>query len=213
MRLIDAIKEITGIIKDKVSYADVARALGISRQYAHQIKEKDISDDYIHKLEKHFGVDLTGDLLIGGHAVSGDCVTIQHVHINPSCGRGTSLYYDADVTPVKLGTQMIKDILNVSKPENLKIFRACGDSMSPIIEDGDILLVDIGRNDFNNGGVFLLTINNEWFIKRLRLKITGELEIISENSKKYGEPEILRPSDDVEVVIKGRVIKNLSRSL
>ena len=85
--------------------------------------------------------------------------------------------------------------------------------MSPTIEDGDILLVDIGRTDFNNGGVFLLTINNDWFIKRLRLRITGELEIISENSQKYGEPEILRPNDDIEVIIKGRVIKNLSRTL
>ena len=101
----------------------------------------------------------------------------------------------------------------MSRPENLKIFKASGDSMAPTIEDGDILLVDMGRTDFNNGGIFLLTINNDWFIKRLRLRINGELEIISENATKYGPPEILRPYDDVEVVIKGRVIKSLSRGL
>ena len=181
----------------------------MSRQYAHQLRNKEIPDKYVRLLETYFSVNLTGDNDVTGE----ECLTLQHVHLNPSCGRGTSVYYDADITPVKLGTQMIKNILNVSRPENLKIFKACGDSMSPTIEDGDILLVDIGRNDFNNGGVFLLTINNDWFIKRLRLKITGELEIISENTKKYGEPEILRPDDDVEVVIKGRVIKNLSRGL
>lgn len=209
MILTDAIETIIGLTKRKISYADVANALGVSRQYAHQLRNKEIPDKYVRLLETYFSVNLTGDNDVTGE----ECLTLQHVHLNPSCGRGTSVYYDADITPVKLGTQMIKNILNVSRPENLKIFKACGDSMSPTIEDGDILLVDIGRNDFNNGGVFLLTINNDWFIKRLRLKITGELEIISENTKKYGGPEILRPDDDVEVVIKGRVIKNLSRGL
>ena len=212
MRLIEAIQEIIGLTKRKVSYADIAQAMGISRQYAHQIKDKELNKEQMDLLEKYFEVDLTGEKLFYG-GMPADCVTIQHVHLSPSCGKGTSVYYDADITPIKLGTQLIKDVLNVSKPDNLKIFKACGDSMSPTIEDGDILLVDIGRNDFNNGGVFLLTINNEWFIKRLRLRITGELEIISENSQKYGEPEILQPDDDVEVVIKGRVIKNLSRTL
>lgn len=213
MKLIDAMKELTGLTKEKISFANIANALGMSRQYAHQLRNRELSSSHLHKLETYFNVDLTGDKLIGEQSSLNDCVTLQHVHINPSCGKGTSVYYEADITPVKLGTQLIKDILNVSKPENLKIFKACGDSMSPTIEDGDILLVDIGRSDFNNGGVFLLTINNEWFIKRLRLKITGELEIISENTQKYGEPEILRPNDEIEVVIKGRVIKNLSRCL
>lgn len=213
MLLIEAMKEITGITKEKVSYADIANAFGMSRQYAHQLRNRELSLKQIQKIEAYFGIDLTGDKLIGGKSFGGDCVTLQHVHINPSCGKGTFVCDEADITPVKLGTQLIKDILNVSKPENLKIFKACGDSMSPTIEDGDIVLVDIGRTDFNNGGVFLLTINNEWFIKRLRLKITGELEIISENTEKYGAPEILRPDDNIEVVIKGRVIKNLSRCL
>lgn len=211
MLLTEAIEEIIGSTKKKISYADISNALGVSRQYAHQIRNREISIEHLHLLETYFNTNLTGGNL--PEDKKEECVTIQHVHINPSCGRGTALYHDADVTPVKLGTQMIKNILNVSKPENLKIFKACGDSMSPTIEDGDILLVDIGRNDFNNGGVFLLTINNEWFIKRLRLKITGELEIISENSQKYGEPEVLHPDDDIEVIIKGRVIKNLSRGL
>lgn len=208
MQLSQAIEEIIGQTRQRISYADISTALGISRQYAHQMRNRELKEKYRVLLESHFGVDLTGD-----KKKKEECVTLEHVHLNPSCGLGTSVYCEADITPVRLGTEMIKDILNVSKPENLKIFKACGDSMSPTIEDGDILLVDIGRNDFNNGGVFLLTINNDWFIKRLRLKMTGELEIISENSAKYGSPEILRPNDEVEVIIKGRVIKNLSRGL
>lgn len=140
-----------------------------------------------------------------------DCITVDYIHINPSCGKGTSVYHDADITPIKLGTQMLQSVLKVSHPQNLKVFKASGDSMTPTIEDSDMLLVDTGRTDFNNGGIFLLTINNDWFIKRLRKRITGELDIISDNDK-Y-PVETFKQDTDIEVFIKGRVIKNLSRGL
>lgn len=140
-----------------------------------------------------------------------DCIIVDHIHINPSCGKGTSVYYDSDITPIKLGTQMLQSVLKVSHPKNLKVFVATGDSMTPVIESGDMLLIDTGRTDFSNGGIFLLTINNDWFIKRLRKRLTGELDIISDN-KKY-PVETFKPDTDIEVFIKGRVIKNLSRGL
>ncbi len=213
MQLIEIIRDVTGLTRQKVSYQDIANALGVSRQYAHQIKDKDVSDEQLKKIEEYFNVNISESDYKNTVGYVNDCVAIEHIHINPSCGHGTAVYYDAEITPVKLGTQLIRDILKVTSPANLKIFKASGDSMAPTIEDGDILLVDVGRTDFNNGGIFLLTINNEWFIKRLRLRISGELEIISENSAKYGAPEVLHPYDEVELVVKGRVIKNLSRGL
>ena len=138
-------------------------------------------------------------------------VEIDYIHITPSCGRGTVVLDDADVTPVRIGKEVIKDIWKVSSPEVLKLFKASGDSMENTIEDGNILLVDTSRTDYHNGGIYVLTINNDWFVKRLRLKINGDLEIISDNPK-Y-EPEVLRPNTDIEINVVGRVIKNLSRGL
>ena len=43
MKLHQAIEEITGLKKSKVSYTDIAQALGVSRQYANQIKEKELT--------------------------------------------------------------------------------------------------------------------------------------------------------------------------
>lgn len=152
-------------------------------------------------IENELGITLTSD----------DCIKIDHIHINPSCGRGTVVLDEPEVTPIKLGTQMIQSVLKISDPHNLKTFKACGDSMEDIIEDGNLLLVDTSRTDFNNGGIFVITINNDWFVKRLRLRVTGELDIISDNSK-Y-PIETLKPKSDIELVVKGRVIKNLSRGL
>ena len=118
---------------------------------------------------------------------------------------------EPDVTPVKLGTQMIQTVLKISDPRNLKTFKASGDSMETVIEDGDLLLVDFGRTDFSNGGIFLLTINNDWFIKRLRKRLSGELDVISDNPK-Y-PVETFKADDNIEIIVKGRVIKNLSRGL
>ena len=118
---------------------------------------------------------------------------------------------EPEVTPIKLGTQMIQSVLKITDPKCLKIFKASGDSMETIIEDGDMLLIDTTRLDFTNGGIFLLTINNDWFVKRLRRRLSGELDVISDNTK-Y-PVETFQPDDDIEIVVKGRVIKNLSRGL
>ena len=177
MILTDAIETIIGLTKRKISYADVANALGVSRQYAHQLRNKEIPDKYVRLLETYFSVNLTGDNDVTGE----ECLTLQHVHLNPSCGRGTSVYYDADITPVKLGTQMIKNILNVSRPENLKIFKACGDSMSPTIDNGDRLIVEHWNGtQIQDNKIYVFCFNNEFFVKRLS-KNLDEIIIKSDN--------------------------------
>lgn len=172
--------------------------------YSRVKRNSDFSDEEIEKIEKHYGISLTGNN-------TEDCIVVDHIHIDPSCGKGTAVFADADITPIKLGTAMLQSVMKISHPQNLKTFRASGDSMESIIEDGDMLLVDTGRTDFNNGGIFLLTINNDWFVKRLRKRLSGELDVISDN-KQY-PVETFKPDDNIEIVIKGRVVKNLSRGL
>lgn len=167
-------------------------------------RDSEYSLDEIEKLQKHYAINLIG-------CSGGDSIEIDYIHIAPSCGRGTVVMDEADVTPVRIGKEVIKDIWKVSTPEVLKLFKASGDSMENTIEDGNILLVDTSRTDYHNGGIYVLTINNDWFVKRLRLKINGDLEIISDNPK-Y-DPEILKPNTDIEINVVGRVIKNLSRGL
>lgn len=170
--------------------------------YSRVKRDSEFSEDDIKQIEKHYAISLFG---------SADCITIDHIHINPSCGPGTVVLEDAMATPVKIGKEIIKDLWHVSNPSVLKLFKASGDSMSPTIEDGNILLVDTSRTDYQNGGIYLLTINDDWFIKRLRKRLTGELDVISDNSK-YST-ETFKPNSNIEIVVKGRVIKNLSRGL
>ena len=205
MQVQQAISEIMSQKGEKISYEALGKALGFSKQYVGQIKSKELAESQMQKIEEFFNVDFTKV------NKSDDCISIDYIHINPSCGRGTVVMDEAEVTPIKLGTQMIQSVMKVSDVKKLKIFKASGDSMESIIEDGDLLLVDTGRVDFNNGGVFLLTIDNEWYVKRLRKRLSGELDVISDNIK-Y-PIETFKPDSPLEIVVRGKVVKNLSRGL
>lgn len=209
MRFKDISLALQNLKQENITQTQIADALGYSVQTINKraVRNSNFSDEELKQIERVFDVDLSKNSTPDPK----DCITVDYIHINPSCGKGTSVYYDTDITPIKLGTQMLQSVLKVSHPQNLKVFKASGDSMVPTIEDSDMLLVDTGRTDYNNGGIFLLTINNDWFIKRLRKRMTGELDIISDNTK-Y-PVETFQPEQNIEVFIKGRVIKNLSRGL
>ena len=205
MNYLELKNEIDNYLNENVSQAKIAKALDTTVQNLNK-KIKNINTEVtlsdIYKIENYFKISILN---------ASDCVTLEHIHINPSCGSGTVVIDEPAITPIKLGRKLLETILRVSNINNLKTFTAIGDSMEDTINDHDLLLVDTGRLDFNNGGVFLLQRDNDWFVKRLRLKLNGELEVISDN-KKYGI-EIFKPDDNVEIKIKGRVIKNLSKGL
>lgn len=192
------------LLENNPTQSQIANIIGITQgTLSVRIKNgTEYTENEVQKICKYFGKDLSYNAT--------DCITIDHIHINPSCGTGTIVMEEADVTPVKIGREIIKNIWN-SKPEDLKIFKASGDSMEETITDNDLLLIDLAKTDFRNGGIFLLTINNDWYIKRLRLRITGELDIISDNSR-Y-PIETLTKETTKELMVIGRVIKNLSKGL
>jgi len=140
-----------------------------------------------------------------------DCVTIDYIGINPSCGCGTMVIDEPEIRKIKLSNDLISHCLKCSHPENLKVFKAQGDSMETLIEDSDLLLVDTGRTDIYNAGIYVFSVDSEWRVKRFRLRLDKVLEIISDNPK-YGIEKIM-PDNNIEMQIRGKVIKNLSRGL
>lgn len=202
-------KELLTALYEKVGFKptlkDLAKIVGHPSEqtmYSRTARNSTFPDNEIKKIEDHYGISLRNS--------DNNSLEIEYINIHPSCGHGTIVLDDAEAIPVRIGKELIKDVWKAN-PHDLKLFKASGDSMQPVIEDGDILLVNTARKDFNNGGIFLLTINNDWFIKRLRLRITGDLDIISENQK-Y-PTETLSTKTSIEINILGRVIKNLSRGL
>ena len=206
MRYNEILENLQNLINREIKQVELAKATGITRATMNYRKNCNIEFSYedVKKIEQYFNISFD-------KKESKEYITLEHIHISPSCGAGTTVINLPEVTPITLGKKMIESVLHVSNPMNLKVFTASGDSMEDTIDDGNLLLVDTGRTDFNNGGIFIITINNEWFVKRLRRKLNGQLDIISDNPAYPVESYM--PDDNIEIVVKGRVIKNLSKGL
>lgn len=96
-----------------------------------------------------------------------------------------------------------KNVHSISSPKNLAVVTGFGDSMKPMFNPGDPLLVDTGVKKVDYDGVYFFRIGDEGFIKRLQ-RVPGEgLLAISEN-KAYRDWTI-KEGMDFEVF--ARVVK------
>lgn len=87
-----------------------------------------------------------------------------------------------------------KNVHNFTSPMNLAIVTGFGDSMRPLYNPGDPLLVDTGVNEVEFDGIYFFRVDDEGFVKRLQ-RIPGVgLRAISEN-KSYESWDIKKGMD------------------
>lgn len=96
-----------------------------------------------------------------------------------------------------------KNLKGFSSAKNLYIVTGFGDSMRPLYNPGDPVIVDISVNTLDFDGIYFFRVANEGFIKRLQ-RIPGHgIAVISEN-KAYRDWVI---DDSMDFEIFGRVLK------
>ena len=86
--------------------------------------------------------------------------------------------------------------LSISK-ENAVAATASGDSMSPTIQDGDTIHIDLGRTEIKDGRIFVICIGGLHYAKRLYNMPFGGVRIVSDNSAEFPE-QVLTATDRVE---------------
>lgn len=97
-----------------------------------------------------------------------------------------------------------RNVKHYSSVRNLCIVTGFGDSMRPMFNPGDPLLVDRGVKTVEFDAVYFFRVEGEGFIKRLQ-RIPGEgLRVLSANRDHY-EPWTIKKNMDFEVL--GRVLK------
>lgn len=90
--------------------------------------------------------------------------------------------------------------------DKIRIIDNVGDSMSPTINNGDILFVDITQREYIADGIYIINWNGRLLTKRLRAMIDGKLAIISDNKEQY-DTEYVTAKDVDQLVICGFVKK------
>ena len=90
------------------------------------------------------------------------------------------------------------------EPDDVILETAIGDSMEPLIGNGDLLLVDTTDQSVRNFGVYVIELRTERLVKRVQRKFDGSLILISDNTR-Y-QPEVITPDVATDVRVVGRVI-------
>lgn len=137
-------------------------------------------------------------------ASNDDYVMIDQYDVVGSCGSGALI---GDVT-VKGGLAFKRDWINAMNVDskNLATIYAQGHSMSPTIEDGQVLLVDKSAIQPQSTKIYIICIDGQLYIKRL-VNLYDKWVMRSDNADKSSYPDIEISADTMsEVDVQGRIV-------
>jgi transcriptional regulator with XRE-family HTH domain len=97
-----------------------------------------------------------------------------------------------------------KNVRGYTPASKLCIVTGFGDSMRPMFNPGDPLVVDMSVTTVDYDAVYFFRVGNEGFIKRLQRIPSEGLRVLSANRDHY-EPWTIRADMDFQVI--GRVLK------
>lgn len=91
------------------------------------------------------------------------------------------------------------------KPQDLAVYYGSGDSMEPVIHDGDAIMFDRSDNRPKDDQLYVVRHDGHYFVKRLQ-KIGSAWCLVSENrdDPRWRKPRMIAEHDDFEII--GRVV-------
>ena len=136
-----------------------------------------------------------------------DYILIPMMDAAPKMGLGGVLPdYDMVIDGLRLSKDWVRQNLpTITSPKNLAVLSAFGDSMSPTLNDGDILLVDSGVHELKLDAVYVLALNDELYVKRVQRRITDGAVTIKSDNVMYDPVTVTNHEKDALRVL-GRVV-------
>jgi len=127
-----------------------------------------------------------------------------------SAGAGRAVAQMIDQTDAPIAANLLFDAEWLWRtlrrpPSQLLVMQAHGDSMSPRIQHGDVLIVDKSVDRIRDHGIYCFSYEGDMMVKRLQRSIsTGKVKIVSDNEN-Y-PPEELPREEAERIVVIGLVV-------
>lgn len=147
------------------------------------------------------------EIMIGGSPGpdEGDEIVIRQYGAGGSMGSGVVLRDQPGVIRSwRVSPEWVqKNVRNATSASNLAIVTGFGDSMRPMFNPGDPLLIDTGVTTVDFDGIYFFAVDGEGFIKRLQ-RVPGEGMVAISENKAYRDWTI-KPT--MEFIVFGRVLR------
>jgi phage repressor protein C with HTH and peptisase S24 domain len=125
--------------------------------------------------------------------------------IRASAGGGAYGFDEKIQDTISIDKKIMENMVGLGNT-NLEAIHVNGESMEPTLHDESIVFLDRTQTDISKDGIFIASTTTGLFIKRVRQRADGMIELISDN--KMYSPEIIAPE---EVSIVGKVVGNIER--
>ena len=188
-------------------FAGLSRMLGRNPAYIQQFVRrgvpKRLKEEERRKLARYFAV---SEVLLGGPSeppAPNGLVSIQRHPVKASAGPGAIVGAEFGKPYFGFDERRLKSLTG-SPASSLSIVRVEGDSMSPTLNDGDDILVDLGdAGERLRDGIYVLRVDDALLVKRLALNPKGRrLTVRSDNPTYPDWPDC--GLDEIQCI--GRVI-------
>ncbi|MEP7222061.1 MAG: S24 family peptidase [Novosphingobium sp.] len=128
----------------------------------------------------------------------GDWVEVPRLPLGASAGPGTFAHDEQPVDAFRFSTRWLRS--QGFDPAMLSAINVAGDSMEPLLRDGDEILVDRTPRPLRDG-IHVIRVGDALMVKRVQSGLPGRVVLESENPA-YRSIEL--PPEDVAVI--GRVV-------
>ncbi|MGC8732611.1 MAG: S24 family peptidase [Halothiobacillaceae bacterium] len=134
-----------------------------------------------------------------------DLITISRFDLSVAAGPGRYLDAQQRVGSMQVCKDIVTRILRQTSATvaSLALVTVAGDSMEPTIRDGDIVVIDRSVRAIERDGVYIFTLGNETFLKRLQ-RMPDSILVNSDNP--LYSPWKIQPGQAQELYVHGRVI-------
>jgi phage repressor protein C with HTH and peptisase S24 domain len=186
------------------SQQEAANVLGITVDRVRNLETGRVKNLTAEELVSFDAIGVSSKWLLAGELPiwtenAGNFIHVPYYdHVTPSAGSGVEIFSEEPD-----GMYSIPSGLLDSKKQNIIALKVSGYSMSPRIDDGDKIFVDIGEQTLRAEGIYVIRVNDSLLVKIIQWKPDG-IKLISQN--KDFDSINLSGSETAEVQIIGRVV-------
>ncbi len=197
--------------RGKVSLASLSAMIGRNPSYLQQFVRKGsprkLEEQDRRKLAEFFGVDeaelgasqeKSYTMLPNRASQAGDWVEVPRLEVEASAGPGALAGGEQAFDTFRFSTRWLRE--QGFEGARLSAIKVEGDSMEPLLRDGDEILVDCSPHPFRDG-IHVVRLGDTLMVKRVASAGQGRMALLSQN---LAYPPVEIPADELTIV--GRVV-------